>query len=71
MEHVIHKRENCFTGNFAVRDPGVSSDHKYVNQVTSWDGKSEIQPAECGEILLHFMSVNMSWSDVSGLYHYA
>lgn len=46
---MIHKRENCFTGSFAVRDPGVSSDHKYVNQITLWDVKSEIQLAEWGE----------------------
>lgn len=57
MQHVIHNRENCFTGNFAIRDPGVRSDHKYVNQITQWDVKSEIQSAECGEVLLHFSSV--------------
>lgn len=53
-----YTKGKTFTGNFALRDPGVSSDHKYANQITQWDVKSETQPAECGEVpLLHFTSV--------------
>lgn len=34
MQHVIYNTENCFTGNFAVRDPGVRSDHKNIRQIS-------------------------------------
>lgn len=54
--YTVYDRNNCLTGNSTVRDPGVI--HKYVNQITLWDVKTEIQAAECEEVLLlYFASV--------------